>query len=772
MAGRQRRGDTGRATSHASRPGRRRRPGAARAGVLTVTAALTVSLLPLPVVAQDVPDLPLDVDALSDSLQLRRGLTAVLDPVFDTLAGDGCDELDPARCLLPFPNDRFTAPASTPTGIRVDLSPLATPRQTAGLPIRTTEFNRNDGWSPGAAALTRVPGLDLQRTFGIDGDQLTRPELSLAPDAPIVVLDATTGQRVPYWAELDTHPDTRDQERLLIVRPLTNYAHGHRIVVGLRDLRDADGQPIASSDGFRDQLARAASDDAASGDPRVDGDARYRRLLGDLASAGVASDDLVLAWDFTIASRENLTGRALHIRDLAFAQLGDTDLADGEVQGRSPRFAVDEVAQVAEGPTARVVRGRLTVPNFLTLPPNELPQRPDRTGLIPADVPSILLPVTSFVYPSLTPGPMTLPQQNSVATTAEVPFTCAVPREAVETGQLALPTLYGHGLLGSHEEVTGSSTDRMRRDNFLVCATPWTGMSFGDIPNVATILADASNMGTLADRSQQGFLHFLLLGRAMIHPEGLSQHPAFQVDGRSVIDTTELFYDGNSQGGILGGALTALSPDFTKATLGVPAMNYSTLLNRSVDWEGAYGDILYLFYPDKRDQQLVLGLIQMLWDRGEANGYAHHMTDDPLPNTPPHQVLLHVAFADHQVTNVAAEVQARTVGARVLQTALAPGRHWEVHPYFGLDGFDVDEVGRLEPHAGSALVYFDSGNATPPNGNVPATDSSDPHSDPRRDDRGQVQKRVFYTTGDVIDVWGGQPYWTCEVRGPVNPRRC
>ncbi len=34
--------------------------------------------------------------------------------------------------------------------------------------------------------------------------------------------------------------------------------------------------------------------------------------------------------------------------------------------------------------------------------------------------------------------------------------------------------------------------------------------------------------------------------------------------------------------GILGGALTAIAPDFTRAALGVPAMNYSVLLPRSV----------------------------------------------------------------------------------------------------------------------------------------------------------------------------------------------
>ena len=55
--------------------------------------------------------------------------------------------------------------------------------------------------------------------------------------------------------------------------------------------------------------------------------------------------------------------------------------------------------------------------------------------------------------------------------------------------------------------------------------------------------------------------------------------------------------------------------------------------------------------------------MQMLWDRGEADGYAWHMTSDPYPNTPAHKVLMNVAFGDHQVSNWAAAVEARTIGA-------------------------------------------------------------------------------------------------------------
>ena len=173
--------------------------------------------------------------------------------------------------------------------------------------------------------------------------------------------------------------------------------------------------------------------------------------------------------------------------------------------------------------------------------------------------------------------------------------------------------------------------------NFVFCATDWSGMSTQDVPNIAGILVDLSSFPSLPDRAQQGFLNFMYLGRAMIHPQGFSSHPSFRYTkgghDASVLDTRRLFYDGNSQGGIMGGSLTALAPDFNRAVLGVPGMNYSTLLRRSVDFD-MYAQVLYANYTSQLERPLMLSLIQNLWDRGEANGYAHHMTRDPYREHP------------------------------------------------------------------------------------------------------------------------------------------
>ncbi|MBT2209549.1 hypothetical protein [Actinomadura sp. NEAU-AAG7] len=647
---------------------------------------------------------------------LPRSLTAVLTAAVTLAAltappssraaaapdGDGCDPIDPAACLLPFPNDWYTDPdPDTPTGRRVHMR--TTLRNASGAPVAPGEWNRADGFSPGSMLLSRVPGVDLERSGAAP---VTDIGASLRPDAPIVVLDTATGERWPYWAELDANaPDAR---KALIVRPARNFREGHRYVVALRNLRDASGDRIRPGAAF----ARILGPTLPASDPLSARQRDERRVLADLAAHGVRRDGLYLAWDFTVASRESLTGPMLRIRDETLRDLG----------GRSPRFQVTRVTDDVDGLIAREVKGVVWAPSYL-----------DRPGGPPGS--------------AFHRGPDGLPARLPGNEQA-VPFQCEIPRSAFS--RPARPALYGHGLLGAEREVGAGSVKAMAAEHgFAFCGTKWIGMADEDIPNDLAALADLTHFRTVADRLQQGLLGFVVLGRAMTR--GFASDRAFQDDsGASLIDTREpLAYDGNSQGGIMGGALTAVSPDLRRAVLGVPAMNYSTLLNRSVDF-AAFGKALDASYPDKLDQQIGLGLLQMLWDRGEADGYAWHLTRRPLPGTPRHRVLMHTAFGDHQVATVAAEVEARTIGARVHAPFLSPGRSPDKVPFWGIPRFGPS-------HDGSAIVVWDSGSPAPPTTNTPPAQGRDPHSDPRDSADARRQKAIFLKTGRVVDVCGGGP---------------
>ncbi len=661
--------------------------------------------------------------------------------------GTNCDQLDPAHCLQPFPSNRFTKPqAGTDTGRRIDIPRAAMPTNRAGIQADPAELNRNDGFSPGSALITRVPGLDtqeaLKKTGAVPINDLAR---SFDKRQPVVVIDTATGRRHPVWTELDANPED-PADRNLIVRPARNFLEGHHYVVGLRRM---GAQPSAAFAALRDGVITT--------DEHLEG--RRKQAEADflaLARAGVRRGNLFLAWDFTIASERNLTERMLHIRDDAFGKLGDTNLADMKVEGNAPAYVIDEVVENpdgAEGEILRRIDGHLEVPCYLTTP-----------GCISGGV--------------FTNGPGGLPEANGTAT---VRFTCNIPRVALDGAPLR-PGIYGHGLLGSRGEVNQGQLKTLSQEyGFVFCAADWIGMACADVPDIPVpnpedpllvpncdiptvggILLEISNFPRLADRVQQGMLNFLLLGRLMIHPDGLSQNPAFQVDGKSVINQRRLYYDGNSQGGIIGGALMAFAVDNDRGVLGVPGMNYSTLLRRSVDFD-SYASILYNSYPDELERPVLLQLLQMQWDRAETNGYAQHITRDPLPNTPPHEVLLHPALGDHQVTTYSAKVAARTIGARALTPWADPGRDSDKQPLFGLG------VIRGRSYAGSGIVLWDSGSPVPPLTEVPPREGQDPHEHPRRSPLSMKMKSFFLRPGGkVVDVCGGKPCYADEYKGPAR----
>lgn len=624
----------------------------------------------------------------------------------------GCEVLGQRRCLLPFPSDGFTvADPTTDTGRRVAFQTQAMPVNVGGVRVDPSAWNRNDGFSPGAPIVVYVPNLDPARS-GIA--PVTDIGASLAPNAPIVLLDATTGRRVPYFAELDAWA-TSAATRALVIRQAVNFGEGHRIVVGLRNLRDSAGAPIPPSREFvlfRDNI------------PTFLPTFEQRRgamnaALAALDAAGVDRSTLYLAWDFTVASTRNLSERVLTMRDDAFASLN----------GGAPQFSVTNVQDNVSSSIWRRVRGTFTVPSYLTGDGS---------------------PGNTLNY-----GPNGLPQRNG---TIQANFVCNVPRAVSQSGRDPVTPgtglVYGHGLLGSASEVNsfGTLADTYR---YVMCATDEIGMSSADVPNVAAILADLSKFPSLPDRLQQAMVNTMFLARLEKDPRGFESNAAFQAGTtRTGVFNGTVVYNGNSQGGIFGGAVTAVSTEWTRAVLGVPGQSYANLLTRSVDWV-PFSAVEFGAYPDELDHTIGYSFIQMLWDRGEADGYAQHLTTDPLPNTPAHTVMLVEAFGDHQVANVATEIEARTIGARVWSPAIAPGRSTDVTPMWGITPLTASQL----PYRGSVLVLWDYGTPAPPTTNLPPSGAqygTDPHGLGALEPRVGQQVAAFLN-GSFVDVCNGGP---------------
>ena len=438
-------------------------------------------------------------------------------------------------------------------------------------------------------------------------------------------------------------------------------------------------------------------------------------LFSTLQGDGIQRSNLYMTWDFTVASEHSLAGRALAIRDNALHQLSDDSPGNGTIDGSSPTF---HISNVIDAPNA-------------ALPANTLREVDGELTNIPCYLHPNCQPGGTFNFlpnGDVDPTPNGSADDNS--TTTGVRFRCLVPNSAV-TGTTVNPTqsgIFGHGLLGDYTQVSDMikfTNSEANVSNTTWCATNWAGFSSDDIQQVIATLGDVSNFSKLSDRMVQGFVNMIYLDRAMLNAGGFDTNAAFQLDPDgaggnppvSVLDPSQgLYWEGISQGAIMGGALTALEPDLTRSVLDVTGMNYSTLLRRSAD-SAQYFELpglgLYANYTNQQERPLLLSLMQLLWDRGEANGYAEHMTSDPLPNTPAHHVLLQLAYGDHQVSNLAGETEARTIGAQVETPAARPGsplgrgpvpRHPSdlVLPLFGLggDGLLRRRANRVRRHPG------------------------------------------------------------------------
>lgn len=711
------------------------------------------------------------------SLRVNKGAKGGRDLIRDTSkckpkkvdlsSSKTCDfigDQDSSLCLLPFPDDYYTVKdKTTSTGRRINLRTAGMPKNEAGNPIDASPYNLNDGFSPGQSIVVKVPGLDtlgaMAKTGGVSLSKLSDYK---SKKQPIVVIDTTTGKRWPIWAEIDSKSSTPKSAAVLI-HPAKNFAAGHRYIVAMRNLKNAKGKVLSAPEGFRYYRDDLPTKKGAIKHQHN----RFESIFTTLRKAKIDRSDLYLAWDFTVASDENIAGRLLKMRDESFAQLGDTNLTDLTVQGNSPAFTVTATTDYtfAQDPNmARKVEGTFAVPCYLA--PNCAAATPGGRFNLDADG----LPTQTGTY--------------------NANFTCMIPRSAVDApASAARPSLYGHGLLGSAGEATSSPQRTLGNSyGFVFCATDELGLAQSDVPNAYAILQNMSNFPELADRLQQGLLDELFLGRLMIHPNGFVSNGAFHADGTTasaaVINTSRLYYNGNSQGGIEGGALTAVAPDFTRASLGVPGMNYSVLLNRSVDFD-QYAELAFEpSYTNELEQPLVLSLIQMLWDRGEANGYAHRMTSDPLPNTPPHEVLMNVAFGDHQVSTFTADTEARTIGAQVHTPLVYDGRWPNYEQAFGIQPLP-DPYQPNDPSVGSALIYWDSGpirddpssadpaetlgTDPPPIENLPNRSGDDPHGLPRATPAEQKMVSDFLrpnAQSQISETCSGGPCYDFNFLGP------
>ncbi|MBI5160956.1 MAG: hypothetical protein HY996_06040 [Micrococcales bacterium] len=609
-----------------------------------------------------------------------------------------CNPLGPGdACAMPFPSAIFEAvDDATESGMRVSIPDGALPANRDGIRIDPAPFNRADGFSPATSIVVHLgvePSAD-----GLPG--WSDLSASLADDSPTVVVDLESGERVAHFAEVDQN-EIRPEDRVLLIRPATRLLPARRYAVGLRrSLVDVSGAPLPGSAAFEAVLSGEETDSELLEAHR----AELVAAVDGLVAAGVPRDDLLLAWDFTTASDEFLTGTLLSMRAQALQALGESGIG----------FTIDEVEiDVAEHLAVRI-QGTFMSPMVLT-------EQGGEDGVLARDADG--LPVLQGLEPRH--------------------FTITIPDSARGAGEPRPLVIFGHGLLGDPSgEMSGSAFRTISQELAMPAAgLYWSGLSEPDEVAVVRALVDWNEFALVSDKLQQAIIDAIALTRTVRGQIRLD--PALAFDGVPAIADDEVYYYGASLGGTMGASFMSYTTDVERGALNVPGGIWSLMIHRSADWPDQRR-VFQNGYEREIDRQLIVVMSQAQWDFADPITTCPHLTDDPLPDTPAHRVVLQESVADAEVTNLATENMARTIGLPLL----APS----VREVWGLD----PEDGPLD----SALSVWDTGDPIDnPVGNVPAPDN-EAHGAIRRLPALIEQLRRFFRPDGRVEH-------TCD--GPCDP---
>jgi hypothetical protein len=630
-------------------------------------------------------------------VDVEAGPTQKPTPGAPPLLLEDCDPIVPTHCGYPFPSNVWTTPdPKMETGQHVYFGSTTLPRANNTTHTTLTPFFGRDGFSPGSNIMAHLPGATV--TGLPDPNTIA---LSVTPSSPTLLMEADTGALVPHFAELDVST-TNMAERAFMIRPAIRLKDATRYLVAIRHVVDASGKALPPSPVFQ-----ALRDDGPSSEisvaPRR---ALYADILGRLEKHGVDKSDLQLAWDFTTASQSNTTQSMVHMRDAALATVGKS----------GPSYTITTTTDNPDAQIARRIQGQMTVPLYLNQ-------------------------ATPGTQVHLNLGSDGLPAQNG---TASFPFVVEIPNSLVSKGAAGPILINAHGLFGDESEGEGGYLDDLcNREGYVSVAVDLIGMSSEDSSNALQIVTgDLGQFEAIVDRLHQGLINELLAVRMLMGT--FASDPAVTFAGKSVIDPTQRFYRGDSQGGIFGGTFMAISTDVTRGLLGEPGAPYNVLLNRSADFTG-FLLLLRSAYINALDVQLVIDLADLLWDRAEPDGYISYIRQNMLPGTPAHDVLIHVAIGDHQVSPLGAHFIARTVGAKNLKAV-----NREI---YGIPDADPGLTG-------SAMVEWSFGLPPAPITDIPMTLGADPHDTLRTYTDAQDMTDHFFRTGVIIQ--------TCPDGGPCS----
>ncbi len=653
-----------------------------------------------------VPDADADIEETTSELDDDHYDLQDIEPV-NVVIQEGCNPFATSdECILPIPSSYYEIEdETTSTGVRGNYPLDSLKNEDGDKYFDISSANRSDGYSPAGPILLHM-GYDIHEDFLSDQHGLAD---TIEEDAPIALFDWDSGERIAIMSEMDMNRERIEDypdRYALIVRPLEPLEMGHRHIIVFRDgITDTEGVPVPCPVAFE-----ALRDGIPTTNEWIESSrGHYNQLFDFLDENGYSRNEILLAWDYMVASKDWLLGSVLSMRETAFEEMEGT--------GLGYTINEDETKDDISDNIARIVIGEFEVPTFI----NE---------------------DSIFDYDE---NNRPIRQTENLS----FPFAMLIPKVALERKEPLPLILFGHGIFGDGVGYLKNWPGPQyiqplaQQNEAVIVATDWIGLSKNDYNVIVSqVVPDINNIGLITDRLQQSLINNLTLIELTLGT--LQYDDRVKIGDWDLLKTDEVLYYGVSLGGIQGSSLVSISNRITRAVLAVPGSVWSNMLPRSTVWN-SIKTFFDLQYPDPLVQQMGQAFVQTRFDHSDPINLTRLMFKDPLEDAPEERrVILQEAIGDSQVPNMTTEMLARGMGVKLLTPS--------VYEVYGLETVETPEGGSV---MSQVHMVEQSQDPFPPNTNVPASADNGVHTDVCLLPHVLDQTKTFLNLGEIVQYCNG-----------------
>ena len=564
--------------------------------------------------SDEIDDIPLQDCELNDSCFEEETEEIITIP-----HTDGCDNINPIHCMLPFPSNAFLVDDSnTITEKRINYSPNSLPGSGSKSVIEIPLINQMDGFSTSTQIMTAfssTPNIDM-----LANQNNIAPSMNL--EHQTLLMNVNTGELVEHWVELDARAED-GEEVILHIRTIKHLQFNTEYGVLVHGLSNESGELIQPSEALNAIMNGNITDSIDIEERRNEISLLIDYFIEDM---NTEKSDIQAIWSFTTNSAESALGPTIQMRDDALERIGGG--LGCTIDSVEENYGDDNL-------TLRRITGTFTTPQYTIseYTPTLINRDENRNAV--------------FVE------------------NREVPFAMTIPTLEDSTENMPI-TIWGHGFLGQSD---GGPRGWAHTYQTVMLTTDITGFTSVDYDPISFALLDPNYFTHHSASLEQGMINHVVLAKTF--SDACSNLTEFYDSGVKIVDTDEIHWGGYSLGGIVGIPVMSLSPDINRGALFAGGGPYTLIAERSGAVEGLYYAFsLDISYDNQMDRAVIMSaVIQQLWDIVDPDVYSAYLNSE---NTGlyEHQFVSLNSMGDQVVPVLSADRMVRSSGALIMDSSV------------------------------------------------------------------------------------------------------